>query len=170
MQPLLEHYGINATSGNEAVDSTPRFRTADWDGKIRMDCSSPFAMASPIAMRDRFDVAFANDTDADLHSIVTSTGGLMNPNHFLAAAIAYLLEHRPQWAARPRSVRPSSPARSSTASQKVEPQLVETPVGFEWFVEGLGTGAFDFGGEERAGASFLKRDGSFQERPTKTVW
>ena len=101
-QPIIEHYGINATVVNNAVDPTFRFMTADWDGKIRMDCSSPFAMASLIEMRDKFDVAFANDTDADRHGIVTRTGGLMNPNHFLAAAIAYLFEHRPQWSKRGR--------------------------------------------------------------------
>ena len=96
-QPVIEHYGIDAAIVNEAVDPTFRFMTADWDGKIRMDCSSPFAMASLIGMRDRFDVAFANDTDADRHGIVTRSSGLMNPNHFLATAIAYLFEHRPQW-------------------------------------------------------------------------
>ena len=101
-QPIIEHYGINATIVNEAVDPTFRFMTADWDGKIRMDCSSPFAMASLIQMRDKFDVAFANDTDADRHGIVTRSGGLMNPNHFLATAIAYLFEHRPQWGKRGR--------------------------------------------------------------------
>src|SRR5437660_353685 len=160
-QPLIEHYGINATVVNEAVDPTFRFMTADWDGKIRMDCSSPFAMASLIAMRDRFDVAFANDTDADRHGIVTRTGGLMNPNHFLAAAIAYLFEHRPQWskeAAIGKTIVSSSII--DRVAGKLKRKLVETPVGFKWFVEGLGTGAFGFAGEESAGASFLKRDGS----------
>jgi len=160
-QPLIEHYGINATVVNTAVDPTFRFMTADWDGKIRMDCSSPFAMASLIAMRDRFDVAFANDTDADRHGIVTRTGGLMNPNHFLAAAIAYLFEHRPQWgseAAIGKTIVSSSII--DRVARKLNRKLVETPVGFKWFVEGLGTGAFGFAGEESAGASFLKRDGS----------
>ena len=160
-QPLIEHYGIDATIVNTAVDPTFRFMTADWDGKIRMDCSSPFAMASLIAMRDRFDVAFANDTDADRHGIVTRTGGLMNPNHFLAAAIAYLFEHRPQWgraAAIGKTIVSSSIIDRVAA--KLNRKLVETPVGFKWFVEGLGTGAFGFAGEESAGASFLKRDGS----------
>ena len=159
--PLIEHYGINATVVNTAVDPTFRFMTADWDGKIRMDCSSPFAMASLIAMRDRFDVAFANDTDADRHGIVTRTGGLMNPNHFLAAAIAYLFEHRPQWgseAAIGKTIVSSSII--DRVAKKLNRKLVETPVGFKWFVEGLGTGAFGFAGEESAGASFLKRDGS----------
>jgi phosphoglucomutase len=159
--PLIEHYGINATVVNTAVDPTFRFMTADWDGKIRMDCSSPFAMASLIAMRDRFDVAFANDTDADRHGIVTRTGGLMNPNHFLAAAIAYLFEHRPQWgseAAIGKTIVSSSII--DRVAKKLNRRLVETPVGFKWFVEGLVTGAFGFAGEESAGASFLKRDGS----------
>ena len=159
--PLIERYGIDATIVNNAVDPTFRFMTADWDGKIRMDCSSPFAMASLIATRDRFDVAFANDTDADRHGIVTRTGGLMNPNHFLAAAIAYLFEHRPQWskeAAIGKTIVSSSIIDRVAA--KLNRKLVETPVGFKWFVEGLGTGAFGFAGEESAGASFLKRDGS----------
>jgi phosphoglucomutase len=146
---------------NDVVDPTFRFMTADWDGKIRMDCSSPYAMASLIQMRDRFDVAFANDTDADRHGIVTRTGGLMNPNHFLAAAIAYLFEHRPQWG---RSAAIGKTIVSSSiidrVAKKLNRKLVETPVGFKWFVEGLGSGAFGFAGEESAGASFLKRDGS----------
>jgi phosphoglucomutase len=160
-QPLIEHYGINAIVVNTAVDPTFRFMTADWDGKIRMDCSSPFAMASLIAMRDRFDVAFANDTDADRHGIVTRTGGLMNPNHFLAASIAYLFEHRPQWgseAAIGKTIVSSSII--DRVAGKLNRRLVETPVGFKWFVEGLGSGAFGFAGEESAGASFLKHDGS----------
>jgi phosphoglucomutase len=159
--PLIEHYGINATVVNDAVDPTFRFMTADWDGKIRMDCSSPYAMASLIQMRDRFDVAFANDTDADRHGIVTRSGGLMNPNHFLAAAIAYLFEHRPQWgsaAAIGKTIVSSSII--DRVARKLNRKLVETPVGFKWFVEGLGTGGFGFAGEESAGASFLKRDGS----------
>jgi phosphoglucomutase len=159
--PLIEHYGINATIVNDAVDPTFRFMTADWDGKIRMDCSSPYAMASLIQMRDRFDVAFANDTDADRHGIVTRTGGLMNPNHFLATAIAYLFEHRPQWsrgAAIGKTIVSSSII--DRVARKLGRKLVETPVGFKWFVEGLGTGGFGFAGEESAGASFLKRDGS----------
>jgi phosphoglucomutase len=135
--------------------------TADWDGKIRMDCSSPFAMASLIQMRDKFDVAFANDTDADRHGIVTRSSGLMNPNHFLAIAIAYLFAQRPQWgeqAAIGKTVVSSSII--DRVASKLNRKLVETPVGFKWFVEGLGTGAFGFAGEESAGASFLKRDGS----------
>src|SRR5882757_1053398 len=160
-QPIIERYGIAATIVNTEVDPTFRFMTADWDGKIRMDCSSPYAMASLIGMRDRFDVAFANDTDADRHGIVTRTGGLMNPNHFLAAAIAYLFAHRPQWsgsAAIGKTIVSSSII--DRVAGKLGRRLVETPVGFKWFVEGLGSGGFGFAGEESAGASFLKRDGS----------
>jgi phosphoglucomutase len=160
-QPIIERYGIKAAIVNDAVDPTFRFMTADWDGKIRMDCSSPFAMASLIQMRDKFDVAFANDTDADRHGIVTRSGGLMNPNHFLAAAIAYLFAQRPQWgeqAAIGKTVVSSSII--DRVAGKLKRKLVETPVGFKWFVEGLGSGTFGFAGEESAGASFLKRDGS----------
>ena len=159
--PIAERYGIKATVVNEAVDPTFRFMTADWDGKIRMDCSSPYAMASLIQMRDRFDVAFANDTDADRHGIVTPSNGLMNPNHFLATAIAYLFLHRAQWskdAAIGKTVVSSSII--DRVAKKLNRKLVETPVGFKWFVDGLGNGSFGFAGEESAGASFLKRDGS----------
>jgi phosphoglucomutase len=162
-QPIIERYGIKATIVNDQVDPTFRFMTADWDGKIRMDCSSPYAMASLIGMRDRFDVAFANDTDADRHGIVTRSGGLMNPNHFLATAIAYLFAHRPDWrkdAAIGKTIVSSSII--DRVARKLDRKLVETPVGFKWFVEGLGSGGFGFAGEESAGASFLKRDG--------TVW
>jgi phosphoglucomutase len=161
--PIAERYGIKVTVVNEAVDPTFRFMTADWDGKIRMDCSSPYAMASLIHMRDRFDVAFANDTDADRHGIVTPSSGLMNPNHFLATAIAYLFGHRAQWskdAAIGKTVVSSSII--DRVANKLNRKLVETPVGFKWFVDGLGNGSFGFAGEESAGASFLKRDG--------TVW
>ncbi|MCC8939776.1 alpha-D-glucose phosphate-specific phosphoglucomutase [Bradyrhizobium sp. Arg68] len=160
-QPIIARYGINATVVNDAVDPTFRFMTADWDGKIRMDCSSPYAMASLIGMRGRFDVAFANDTDADRHGIVTRSSGLMNPNHFLATAIAYLFAHRPQWsgsAAIGKTIVSSSII--DRVAKKLGRKLVETPVGFKWFVEGLGSGGFGFAGEESAGASFLKRDGS----------
>ncbi|VIO78487.1 phosphoglucomutase (alpha-D-glucose-1,6-bisphosphate-dependent) [Bradyrhizobium ivorense] len=160
-QPIIARYGINATVVNDAVDPTFRFMTADWDGKIRMDCSSPYAMASLIGMRDRFDVAFANDTDADRHGIVTRSNGLMNPNHFLATAIAYLFAHRPQWsgsAAIGKTIVSSSII--DRVAKKLGRKLVETPVGFKWFVEGLGSGGFGFAGEESAGASFLKRDGT----------
>src|SRR6185312_4328282 len=160
-EPIIERYGLNATLIRDEVDPTFRFMTLDWDGKVRMDCSSPYAMAQLINMRDRFDVAFANDTDADRHGIVTRSNGLMNPNHFLAAAIAYLFEHRPQWS--PRAAIGKTIVSSSIidrVARKLNRNLVETPVGFKWFVEGLGTGAFGFAGEESAGASFLKRDGS----------
>lgn len=160
-QPVIERYGITATVVNKAIDPTFRFMTADWDGKIRMDCSSPFAMASLIQMRDKFDIAFANDTDADRHGIVTPSNGLMNPNHFLAAAIAYLFAQRPQWRAQAAIGKTIvSSSIIDRVAKKLNRKLVETPVGFKWFVEGLGTGAFGFGGEESAGASFLKRDGS----------
>jgi phosphoglucomutase len=160
-QPIVDHYGIKADVVNELVDPTFRFMTADWDGKIRMDCSSPYAMASLIQMRDKFDVAFANDTDADRHGIVTRTSGLMNPNHFLATCIAYLFGHRTEWsrdAAIGKTVVSSSII--DRVARKLNRKLVETPVGFKWFVEGLGSGSFGFAGEESAGASFIKRDGS----------
>ena len=159
--PIIERYGLNATIVSDEVDPTFRFMTLDWDGKIRMDCSSPYAMARLIGMRERFDVAFANDTDADRHGIVTRTGGLMNPNHFLAASIAYLFDHRPQWrkdSAVGKTI--VSSAIIDRVAKKLGRGLVETPVGFKWFVDGLIGGAFGFAGEESAGASFLRKDGS----------
>ncbi|WP_454620842.1 phosphoglucomutase (alpha-D-glucose-1,6-bisphosphate-dependent) [Bradyrhizobium cenepequi] len=160
-QPIIERYGINASVVNDAVDPTFRFMTADWDGKIRMDCSSPYAMASLIQMREKFDIAFANDTDADRHGIVTRSNGLMNPNHFLAVSIAYLFGQRPQWGANAAIGKTIvSSSIIDRVAKKLNRKLVETPVGFKWFVEGLGSGAFGFAGEESAGASFLKRDGS----------
>jgi len=159
--PIIERYGLNATIVSDEVDPTFRFMTLDWDGKIRMDCSSPYAMARLIGMRERFDVAFANDTDADRHGIVTATAGLMNPNHYLAAAIAYLFEHRPQWrkdSAVGKTI--VSSAIIDRVAKKLGRGLVETPVGFKWFVDGLIGGAFGFAGEESAGASFLRKDGS----------
>jgi len=160
-QPIIERYGIAATITNDAIDPTFRFMTVDWDGKIRMDCSSPDAMARLIALRDRYDIAFANDTDADRHGIVTRSNGLMNPNHYLATAIAYLFENRPGWS------HSSAVGKTMVSSGIIDRvvarlgrKLVEVPVGFKWFVEGLGTGALGFGGEESAGASFLRRDGS----------
>ncbi len=162
-QPIIDRYGLAATIVSDAVDPTFRFMTVDWDGKIRMDCSSPYAMARLIALRDKFDVAFANDTDADRHGIVTRSSGLMNPNHYLAAAIAYLFEHRPQWG-RQSAVGKTivSSAIIDRVAAKLGRKLVETPVGFKWFVGGLRDGSFGFAGEESAGASFLRRDG--------TVW
>src|SRR5450631_3548465 len=160
-QRIIERYGLAATIVSDAVDPTFRFMTVDWDGKIRMDCSSPYAMARLIGMRDRFDVAFANDTDADRHGIVTRSNGLMNPNHFLAAAISYLFGHRPQWggdSAIGKTI--VSSAIIDRVAKKIGRRLVETPVGFKWFVDGLSDGAFGFAGEESAGASFLRRDGS----------
>src|SRR5258706_10027396 len=160
-QPIIERYGIAATIVSDTVDPTFRFMTADWDGKIRMDCSSPYAMARLIGMRDKFDVAFANDTDADRHGIVTRSNGLMNPNHYLAAAIAYLFEHRPGWnkgSAVGKTI--VSSAIIDRVGAKLRRKLVEVPVGFKWFVDGLLGGTLAFGGEESAGASFLRRDGS----------
>src|SRR5467141_1659357 len=160
-QPIIERYGIAATIVSDTVDPTFRFMTVDWDGKIRMDCSSPYAMARLIGMRDKFDVAFANDTDADRHGIVTGSNGLMNPNHYLAAAVAYLFEHRPGWnkgSAVGKTI--VSSAIIDRVAAKLGRKLVETPVGFKWFVDGLGDGSFGLAGEESAGASFLRRDGS----------
>jgi phosphoglucomutase len=160
-QPIIERYRLAATVVSDAVDPTFRFMTVDWDGKIRMDCSSPYAMARLIGMREKFDVAFANDTDADRHGIVTRSSGLMNPNHYLAAAIAYLFENRPQWrsdSAVGKTI--VSSAIIDRVAQKLGRRLVETPVGFKWFVDGLIDGSFGIAGEESAGASFLRRDGS----------
>ena len=160
-EPIIERYGLNATLIRDEVDPTFRFMTLDWDGKIRMDCSSPYAMAQLIGMREKFDVAFANDTDADRHGIVTRSNGLMNPNHFLAAAIAFLFEHRPQWrkdSAVGKTI--VSSAIIDRVAKKIGRTVVETPVGFKWFVDGLVGGGFGFAGEESAGASFLRKDGS----------
>jgi phosphoglucomutase len=160
-QPIIERYGLAASIVSDAVDPTFRFMTVDWDGKIRMDCSSPYAMARLIGMRDKFDIAFANDTDADRHGIVTRSNGLMNPNHFLAAGIAYLFAHRPEWSVGSAVGKTIvSSAIIDRVAKKLGRKLVETPVGFKWFVDGLVGGAFGFAGEESAGASFLRRDGS----------
>jgi phosphoglucomutase len=148
---------------NDALDPTFGFMTADWDGKIRMDCSSPYAMASLIGLKDKFDIAFANDTDADRHGIVTPSSGLMNPNHYLAASIAYLFANRPQWAARSGVGKTIvSSAIIDKVAAKLGRSLSEVPVGFKWFVAGLQDGSLGFTGEESAGASFLRHDG--------TVW
>jgi phosphoglucomutase len=160
-RPIIDRYGIAATVVSDAIDPTFRFMTVDWDGKVRMDCSSPYAMARLIGMRDTFDVAFANDTDADRHGIVTRSNGLMNPNHYLAAAISYLYGHRPDWAsdcAVGKTIVSSSIIDRVAA--KLGRKLVEVPVGFKWFVDGLIGGSLGFAGEESAGASFLRRDGS----------
>src|ERR1700686_5799617 len=159
-QPIIERYGIAATVVSDAVDPTFRFMTVDWDGKIRMDCSSPYAMARLIGMRDKFDVAFANDTDADRHGIVARSSGLMNPNHYLAAAIAYLFDNRPQWDKRSAVGKTIvSSAIIDRVAQKLGRSLVETPVGFKWFVDGLIDGSFGIAGEESAGPSFLRGGG-----------
>jgi phosphoglucomutase len=159
--PIVDRYGLAATVVNEAVDPTFRFMAVDWDGKIRTDCSSPYAMAPLVAMRDRFDVAFASDADHDRHGIVTPTSGLMNPNHYLAVAISYLFTHRDAWpngAAVGKTVVSSSMIDRVTAG--LGRRLVEVPVGFKWFVDGLVNGSIGFGGEESAGASCLRIDGT----------
>ncbi|HEX4932679.1 MAG TPA: hypothetical protein VFV33_05825, partial [Gemmatimonadaceae bacterium] len=158
---IRDRYGLDLEIVNESVDPTFRFMTLDWDGKIRMDCSSPHAMAGLIALRDRFDVAFGNDTDNDRHGIVTPSAGLLNPNHYLAVAISYLFANRPAWsgeAAIGKTVVSSSLIDRVAAS--LGRRLYEVPVGFKWFVDGLLGGTLGFGGEESAGASFLRRDGS----------
>ncbi len=159
--PIIERYGLKAEVVNETVDPAFGFMTADWDGKIRMDCSSPYAMTSLIGMRERFDVAFANDTDADRHGIVTRSHGLMNPNHYLASSIAYLFAHRPGWRADAGIGKTAvSSAIIDRVARKLGRPLVEVPVGFKWFVQGLSDGSLGFAGEESAGASFLRRDGA----------
>jgi phosphoglucomutase len=158
---ISERYGLPLTVVNKLVDPTFRFMTLDWDGQIRMDCSSPYAMAALISLKDRFDVAFACDTDHDRHGIVTRSAGLMNPNHYLAVAISYLFRNRPEWQQR-ASVGKTlvSSGMIDRVAAKLGRKLVEVPVGFKWFVEGLLDGSLGFGGEESAGASFLRRDGS----------
>ncbi len=158
--PIAERYGLDLTVVNDAVDPTFRFMTVDWDGQIRMDPSSPYAMGSLIELKDRFDIAFACDTDHDRHGIVTRTAGLLPPNHYLSVAIFYLFQHRPQWrkdAAVGKTVVSSQMIDRVTA--KLGRTLYEVPVGFKWFVTGLLDGTLGFGGEESAGASFLRLDG-----------
>jgi phosphoglucomutase len=162
-EPINRAYGLDIDIVNPSVDPTFSFMTVDHDGKIRMDCSSPYAMARMVGLKDRFDVAFANDTDADRHGIVTPSAGLMNPNHYLAVAIGYLLTHRPDWNAS------STVGKTLVSSSLIDRvvagagrRLLEVPVGFKWFAPGLLDGSVCFGGEESAGASFLRRDG--------TVW
>jgi phosphoglucomutase len=160
-EPLAEMYGLNLTVVNPKVDPTFSFMTVDHDGKVRMDCSSPWAMAGLVHLKDRFRVAFGNDPDADRHGIVTPSAGLLNPNHYLAVAIRYLLSHRPGWKA---DVAIGKTLVSSSLIDRVVGELgrrlVEVPVGFKWFAPGLHEGTLGFGGEESAGASFLRRDGS----------
>jgi phosphoglucomutase len=160
---IAERYKFSLDVVSKVVDPTFRFMTVDWDGKIRMDCSSPYAMKRLIAMKDKFDVAWACDPDHDRHGIVAKSTGLINPNHYLAVAISYLFTHRSQWpahAAVGKTVVSSSMIDRATAG--IGRALREVPVGFKWFVDGLLDGSLGFGGEESAGASFLRRDG--------TVW
>ncbi len=162
-EPIAERYGLNLKVVNDVVDPTFRFMTLDWDGKIRMDPSSPYAMQSLIVLKDQFDIAFACDTDHDRHGIVTKSKGLLPPNHYLAACIHYLFSNRPQWradAAVGKTV--VSSGMIDRVSAKLGRKLFEVPVGFKYFVNGLLHGDLGFGGEESAGASFLRRDG--------TVW
>ena len=162
-EPINSIYGLDIVITNKIVDPTFSFMTVDHDGKIRMDCSSPYAMARLVALKDQYQVAFGNDTDADRHGIVTPVAGLMNPNHYLAVAIRYLLTHRPQWR---DTVAVGKTLVSSSMIDRVVKKLGRTlrevPVGFKWFVPGLVDGSYCFGGEESAGASFLRLDG--------TVW
>jgi len=160
---IAEHYRIPLDIVNPQVDPTFRFMSVDWDGRIRMDCSSPYAMAGLIALKDRYDVAFACDTDHDRHGIVTRSAGLLPPNHYLAVSIHYLFPNRPRWrkdAAVGKTV--VSSGMIDRVTEKLGRRLHEVPVGFKWFVDGLFDGSLGFGGEESAGASFVRMDG--------TVW
>jgi phosphoglucomutase len=159
-RPIADRFGLELEVVNDSTDPTFRFMSLDWDGQIRMDCSSSYAMAKLIELKDRFDIAFGNDPDADRHGIVTRSAGLMNPNHYLAAAIFYLFTHRRDWraeAAVGKTVVSSSIIDHVAA--KIGRTLIEVPVGFKWFVPGLLDGSLGFGGEESAGASFLRRNG-----------
>ena len=160
-EPIAERYGLNLERVNATVDPSFRFMCVDKDGKIRMDCSSPSAMAGLIGLKDRYDIAFGNDTDFDRHGIVTPSVGLMNPNHYLAVAIHWLFTNRPNW---PAGAAIGKTLVSSSMIDRIAADLnrtlCEVPVGFKWFVDGLLDGSFGFGGEESAGASFLRRDGS----------
>jgi phosphoglucomutase len=160
-EPIAERYGLNLTVVNQAVDPTFRFMTVDWDGQIRMDPSSPYAMQRLIDIKDRFELAWACDTDHDRHGIVTRSAGLLPPNHYLSVAIYYLFQHRPKWS------KSAAVGKTLVSSQmidritvKLDCKLYEVPVGFKWFVDGLLDGSLGFGGEESAGASFLRLDGS----------
>ena len=162
-KPIAEKYGIDLTVRNDRADPTFGFMTVDHDGKVRMDCSSPYAMASLVALKDDFDIAFGNDPDYDRHGIVTQSAGLLNPNHYLAVAIHYLFTHRTGWR---KDAAVGKTLVSSSMIDRVAADLgrdlQEVPVGFKWFVDGLLDGSYGFGGEESAGASFLRKDG--------TVW
>src|SRR5271169_3409312 len=159
-EPINSIYGLDIAVVNPVIDPTFSFMTVDHDGKIRMDCSSPYAMASLVGLKNQYQVAFANDPDSDRHGIVTPSAGLMNPNHYLAVAIQYLLQNRPRWAA---AAAVGKTLVSSSMIDRVVAALgrtlCEVPVGFKWFADGLFTGRFCFGGEESAGASFLRDDG-----------
>ncbi len=159
--PIAERYGLSLEIVNPVVDPTFAFMTLDKDGKIRMDCSSPFAMQGLIKLKDKFDIAFGNDTDVDRHGIVTKSAGLLNPNHYLAVAIWYLFQNRPAWR---QSAAVGKTLVSTSMIDRVAAhlgkKLSEVPVGFKWFVDGLMSAEIGFGGEESAGASFLRRDGS----------
>jgi len=158
---VQQHFGLNLKVVNPKIDPTFGFMTVDHDGKIRMDCSSPYAMAGLVRLKDQFDISWGNDPDSDRHGIVTRSAGLMNPNHYLAVAIAYLLRHRPQWPA--SAVVGKTLVSSSLIDRAVHDlgrKLWEVPVGFKWFAPRLFDGSCCFGGEESAGASFLRRDGS----------
>lgn len=162
-EPIAARYGLSITVVNPTVDPTFRFMPVDHDGKIRMDCSSPYAMADLVKLKDKYDIAFGNDADSDRHGIVTRSLGLMNPNHYLAVAIEYLFRHRPGWS--PQAAVGKTLVSSSLidrVARELGRRVVEVPVGFKWFVDGLLDGSLGFGGEESAGASFLRRDG--------TVW
>ena len=160
---IAERYGLDLTIVNDTVDATFRFMTVDWDGKIRMDPSSPHAMQGLIGLKGRFDIAFACDTDHDRHGIVTRSAGLLPPNHYLAAAIDYLFQHRPRWRADAGIGKTVVSSRMiDNVASKLGRRLYEVPVGFKWFVDGLLDGSLGFGGEESAGAAFLRQDG--------TVW
>ncbi|HEX6408196.1 MAG TPA: phosphoglucomutase (alpha-D-glucose-1,6-bisphosphate-dependent) [Gemmatimonadales bacterium] len=160
---IVERYRVPITIVSDEVDPTFRFMTLDWDGKIRMDCSSPYAMQRLVGLKDRFDVAWACDPDHDRHGIVTRNAGLLNPNHYLAAAVGYLFTHRPEWPAEAGVGKTVvSTSMIDRVAAKLRRRLVEVPVGFKWFVDGLIDGSLGFGGEESAGASLLRRDG--------TVW
>jgi phosphoglucomutase len=162
-KPIAEQYGLDLTVVNERVDPTFSFMPVDHDGKIRMDCSSPYAMANLVALKDRYDLAFGNDTDSDRHGIVTPGQGLLNPNHYLAASIEYLFRNRPGWSRRAAVGKTLvSSSLIDRVARELGRELREVPVGFKWFVGGLLDGSLGFGGEESAGASFLRRDG--------TVW
>jgi len=162
-EPIAATYGLSIEIVNQTVDPTFSFMTVDSDGSVRMDCSSPFAMAGLIELKDRFDIAFGNDPDADRHGIVTRKSGLLSPNQYLATAVWYLFQNRPGWG-NERGIGKTlvSSSMIDRVAGHLGRKLIEVPVGFKWFVEGLLSGAFGFGGEESAGASFLRKDG--------TVW